>query len=160
MPFPPEVSPPSPYAAPQASPAVALPAGAPAPVAVHLANLRTLSTLVFVFAAMCVLGLAFTGLILAVGTLQEAAEGFSDPDAVFAYAFFGTAFVAQAVLVVLLAWTGLCLRTPRRHGLCVATAAVTCLAFPLGTALGVALLVVLNRPGVRELFDARGAAGA
>jgi len=145
--------PPSPYRAPVSDPVPALP---PMPVSpqADLATLRTMSVLVFVFAAMCLCGVAFTGLILAVGTVTEAAEGFSDPDAVFPFVFFGGAFLLQSILSGLLLWTGLCLRQPRRHGLCMATAALTCFFFPLGTALGIALLVVLQRPGVRALFDA------
>src|SRR5678816_4322795 len=42
----------------------------------------------------------------------------------------------------------------RRRTFCIVVAAVTCVFFPFGTALGVFTLIVLNRNSVRELFAA------
>ncbi|MBB5942614.1 hypothetical protein [Xanthomonas sp. 3307] len=44
------------------------------------------------------------------------------------------------------------LRQRRQLGLCYTGAAITCLGFPLGTALGIATLLTLQRPGVGDLF--------
>ena len=44
------------------------------------------------------------------------------------------------------------LRQRRSRGLCQFTAAITCLSFPLGTALGVFTFIVLARPQVRAAF--------
>ena len=38
---------------------------------------------------------------------------------------------------------------------CLVAAALHCVGFPLGTALGVFTILVLNRPGVKAWFDAR-----
>ncbi|KMM73739.1 hypothetical protein ACP93_20125 [Xanthomonas sp. NCPPB 1128] len=53
------------------------------------------------------------------------------------------------VLKVLLARA---LRQRRRLGLCYAGAVITCFGFPLGTALGIATLLTLQRPAVAALF--------
>ena len=55
--------------------------------------------------------------------------------------------------VAVLALAGRSLMIARRHTFCVVVAAVACLSVPLGTVLGVATLVVLHRPGTRELFE-------
>ncbi|MXV09419.1 MULTISPECIES: hypothetical protein [unclassified Xanthomonas] len=44
------------------------------------------------------------------------------------------------------------LRQRRQLGLCYTGAAITCLGFPLGTALGIATLLTLQRPVVGDLF--------
>jgi hypothetical protein len=41
------------------------------------------------------------------------------------------------------------------HGLCVVSAAVSCVFMPLGTVLGVLALVELMKPEVRQLFQPR-----
>ena len=72
----------------------------------------------------------------------------------------GWLFVAIAVAMIviglacatLFAYAGRCLRQRRRHLLCMVAAGIACVFMPFGTVLGVFTLVVLSRPGVRELF--------
>jgi hypothetical protein len=42
----------------------------------------------------------------------------------------------------------------QRYTFCLVVAGITCLAVPLGTLLGVATLVILNREDIRQLFEA------
>jgi hypothetical protein len=48
---------------------------------------------------------------------------------------------------------------PRTLRFCFVLAVFTCLNFPLGTALGVFAIVVLNRPAMKALFQGLPAAG-
>jgi hypothetical protein len=58
------------------------------------------------------------------------------------------------VLTLCLIWSGYCLRKRRLRVLSMLVAVVSCLFFPLGTALGVFTLIVLNRPAVKAVFGA------
>jgi hypothetical protein len=70
------------------------------------------------------------------------------------------AFAASAI--VLLGWllaalkiyAGHCLARHRNRTFCFVVAAITCLAIPYGTIVGVLTIVVLARPSVAALFDA------
>ena len=54
------------------------------------------------------------------------------------------------------AFAGRCLMERRRHRFCLFAAALACLFFPIGTALGAVTLSLLLAPDVRALFaDAR-----
>ena len=61
---------------------------------------------------------------------------------------------------ILLAWiwagvlvfAGRSLLTLRRHTFCMVVAGLACLSVPLGTALGISTLVILNRQDVIQLF--------
>jgi hypothetical protein len=72
----------------------------------------------------------------------------------------GWVFVGVGVLIILVVWslaamlalTGRFLGRRTNYMFCFVIAIIVCLNFPLGTALGVFTLVVLNRPGVKELF--------
>ena len=60
--------------------------------------------------------------------------------------------IACAVLSYLAAkWLG----EGKNWTFCLIIAALHCVGFPLGTALGVFTILVLNRPGVKAWFDAR-----
>lgn len=72
-------------------------------------------------------------------------------------------FVAGfALLFILLGLTiaalviaaGRFLRARRRYTFCLVVAGVECIFFPIGTVLGVFTIIVLQRPGVKELFGA------
>ena len=52
-----------------------------------------------------------------------------------------------------LAWVGNSLRNCRFWGLCIVTAAVAVLFFPVGTVLGVLTLLALARPEVKTRFE-------
>jgi hypothetical protein len=56
---------------------------------------------------------------------------------------------AKSVLLIVSARS---MNARKRHTLCIVAAALTCISFPLGTALGVFTLIVLLRPSVRALF--------
>lgn len=72
----------------------------------------------------------------------------------------GSVGVAVATVGVIIAWTwaaalavaGRSLIGQQRHTFCLVVAAAACLAFPVGTLLGVSTLVIINRNEVRELF--------
>ena len=72
----------------------------------------------------------------------------------------GVTYVAAAcvmmatmwILAVMLVLSGRSLLTHRSHSFCVKVAAIVCVFVPLGTALGVSTLLVLNRSSVRGLF--------
>jgi hypothetical protein len=50
-------------------------------------------------------------------------------------------------------WTGKCIATQRNYTFCLVVAGLTCLSFPLGTALGVFTFIVLTRPPVKVRFN-------
>lgn len=54
--------------------------------------------------------------------------------------------------------TAVALRNRTHRTLCLLTAALNCLQFPLGTLLAAVSLAVLSRPGVRAAFEAKAAA--
>lgn len=66
-----------------------------------------------------------------------------------------------ASAIVLIGWifsagvifTGRCLGRRTRYPFCFVMACLCCANIPLGTVLGVFTIIVLARPGVRELFD-------
>lgn len=73
----------------------------------------------------------------------------------------GGGFLCFGCVFILLAWTlatlqivaGRALVAQRRYTFCLVIAALICLSFPFGTALGVLTLIVLLRPGVKVRFD-------
>jgi hypothetical protein len=50
-------------------------------------------------------------------------------------------------------FTGYNLSRKKRYMFCFVDACICCIQVPLGTILGVFTIVVLARPGVKELFD-------
>ena len=74
---------------------------------------------------------------------------------------FGWIFVIFGGVAILLFWTfaalliysGRCLSARRNHTFCFVIACLSCVGFPLGTALGVFTILVLQRPTVKALFD-------
>jgi len=57
------------------------------------------------------------------------------------------------VLAALALYTGYNLSRKKRYMFCFVDACICCIQIPLGTILGVFTIVVLARPGVKELFD-------
>jgi hypothetical protein len=76
--------------------------------------------------------------------------------------FVGFIFVGLGILMIALGvggtlltfYTGRNLAQHRHHMFCIVVAALTCLSVPWGTAVGVCTIIVLNRPGVKALFQA------
>ena len=64
--------------------------------------------------------------------------------------------LALALLVLIMcsleALTGRSLATRKRYRLCFVMACIELLNFPVGTILGIFTIIVLQRPGVRDLF--------
>jgi len=125
-------------------------------------NLRLLAIFHFVYAGVVLLGSlmpAFWLLIASVWWPELAAEAGRDPDAgalaassALGAALVGTAVVLAWIWAAALAFAGRSLMSGRRHTFCMVVAAIACLNVPLGTVLGVATLVVLNREETRALF--------
>lgn len=71
-----------------------------------------------------------------------------------AFAIVGIAIMAVTCSLGALFWL-VSMRMAERKGLtlCTVMAAIVCINIPLGTALGVFSLIVLNRPSVKALFD-------
>lgn len=130
-------------------------------------HLRLLTTLHWLWAGLSGLcccgggaGLVVFGIAVP-GILEKAARpGQSPPPAelgrfasVIYLAEGGVALVAGIVYVILGVLTARFLAARRNRTFCVVAAAIECMAFPVGTALGVWTLVVLCRPAVAESFD-------
>lgn len=127
-------------------------------------NLRLLGIFHFVYA-----GLVLVGSLLPVVWLTMAAVWWPELAADrgagsdMPMMLTGTVGLAVAGFGILVAWlwagvlvvAGRSLMQSRRHTFCMVVAAVSCLSFPVGTLLGLATLVVINRNDVRELFEAR-----
>jgi hypothetical protein len=64
-------------------------------------------------------------------------------------------FVLMVGMAIGRFWAAHCLQQRRSRTFCIVVAAVTCMEFPLGTALGVLSLVVLLRPSVATLFTVK-----
>jgi hypothetical protein len=122
-------------------------------------HLRTLSICHYVFAALqgvgccaflvhIVMGVVFIG-------MGANSRGGAPP------AFLGGLFVLIGLFGIalglgsaaLLYFAGRFLRERRHYTFCFVIAVLTCLAFPLGTVLGIFTLIVLSRPGVKASFD-------
>ena len=92
--------------------------------------------------------------IMTVGSI--APHGRNEPGAQFFGLFFavigGTISLLMAALAVMKLLTAKALRERKSRTLCLVTAAITCIAIPYGTALGVATFLVLSRPSVRQQF--------
>ena len=127
-------------------------------------DLRLLSILEYVYAGI----LAFTGLVCIVYIVIGAfvarmptpvphGRGSAPP---FDMEALGAIFIVIGIVAMVIAWAKAVLlivsarsmSARKRHTLCIVTAALTCISFPLGTALGVFTLIVLLRPSVRALF--------
>ena len=76
-------------------------------------------------------------------------------------AAFGWFFIAIGATIIIIGETfsictilaGRYLATRRAYLFCLVIAALNCMHMPLGTALGVFTIIVLVRPGVKELFE-------
>ena len=124
-----------------------------------LEHLNALGIAYYVLAALSLPFLCFFGLQLALGAgffLQEGPTGGLSGQEGGLLVGFGTFMVLVLVVFPLLTfWTG---RKWRRHEgrlFCLVMASFTCFSFPIGTVVGVFTLVVLNRPGVRALFETK-----
>ncbi|HXU31101.1 MAG TPA: hypothetical protein VN851_11035 [Thermoanaerobaculia bacterium] len=123
-------------------------------------HLRLLSIFHYVVAGFAAMFACLPLVHLAIGLafLSGKIEGTQGPDD--GGRLVGGVLVALASVFLLLGWTlvallvlaGRSLARHRRYTFCLVMAAISCAFMPFGTVLGVFTLIVLLRPGVKELF--------
>ena len=164
--------PPGPYGAPPGYPAYPQPAypyASPATEAQDIGHLNMLAVFHFVYAGLLgLLGLFFViYIVIGVAMVTSAgsgggASGGPPPEAI------GGIFALVGVLAMFFTWgkavlvigSGVSLRAHRRLTLSYVVACLTCLNVPIGTALGIATIMALNRPSVKALYQETERAGA
>lgn len=157
--------PPGPYGAPPGYPAypqAAYPYASAAMEAQDIGQLNTLAVLHFVYAGFLgLVGLFFViyiviGIAMATsGGSSSGSSGGPPPEAIGGiFALIGAiAMFFTWGKAALLVWSGLSLRAHRRLTLSYVVACLSCLNVPIGTALGIATLMALNRPSVKALYQ-------
>ncbi len=123
-------------------------------------HLQILGILYFVFGGLGVFGGLFPliyvalGLAFLTGNMGPAGRGGPPPEMGW---FFivggGSVSVLMLALAACTLFTGYNLSKKKRYFFCFVIACLCCASIPLGTILGVFTIVVLARPGVKELFD-------
>jgi hypothetical protein len=125
-----------------------------------VSQLRLLSIFHYVYAGLLFFSGFFALIYVAMGIFFAADARELEPGNPAAPATVGALFAAIGLLVMLivwvkaalLVWAGRSLAARTRYTLCFIVACVSCIAFPMGTILGVFTLIVLNRPNVKSLF--------
>jgi hypothetical protein len=122
-------------------------------------HLRLLAIFYYIWAGFQALGglvgLAFIGMGIFITASPQIAHTNNPPPPWFGAIFAGlgalvmVTFEAVAALSYL---TGRFLSRRQHHTFCVVISALNCMYMPLGTALGVFTILVLQRPSVRTLF--------
>jgi len=122
-------------------------------------HLKLLSILYYVWGGLTAFGACFGGIYSVVGggVLFAAAQkgGQNAPPAWLGVLFF---FLGIIILLLLVAnsllniFTGRFLARRQRYTFCFVVAVLSCLSFPLGTALGIFTIIVLQRPSVKAKF--------
>ena len=126
-----------------------------------LRHLRLLSIFHYVVAGMMGLFTCFPGIYVGLGVMfltNPPPQPGTNPEELKViggfFLAFGLAFVLiQLALAIALFVAGKSLSNRKRYTYCLIVAAISCLFFPFGTALGVCTLVVLCRASVKPLFD-------
>jgi hypothetical protein len=101
------------------------------------------------------IGLAFIGLGAFLVSSPQIAQAHNPPPPWFGAVFAGLGalvFVAVEGMAALSLLTGRFLSRRQHHTFCVVISALNCMSLPLGTALGVFSILVLQRPSVKALF--------
>ena len=132
-----------------------------------LEHLKLLSIFYYIVGGLaCVCGLLWLIYIISGVVLVIASGSMTGDDRMGASIGGVVAIIVGVVLFVLFEAYGiLCIIAGRKYAkpegyrLCFVLAVFTCLNFPLGTALGVFAIVVLNRPSVKALFQRLGPTG-
>lgn len=125
-------------------------------------HLRLLSIFHYVVAGVAALVSFFPIFHLVIG-IAVVTGGFAGTGESTQDRFFGWIFIGFALLFILtglafaatVVYAGNCLRRERHYYFCLVMAALLCGFMPFGTVLGVFTLIVLLRPGVRDLFGVR-----
>jgi hypothetical protein len=130
-----------------------------------LEHLRLLSIFHYVVGGLAAMFALFPIFHLAIG-IGMVSGRFPDPTEQRDMELFGWLFVAMAAMWIVAALTfavsvilaGRFLARRTHYTFCFIVAALSCAFIPFGTILGVFTIVVLVRPGVRQLFEAAPAA--
>lgn len=126
--------------------------------------LQILSIFHFVVGGLTALCACFPIFHLAVGiSMLTGGFGPTPTDEPFPFQLFGLMFVLIPAMIILLGWalaaaivtTGYFLSKRRNHIFCLVVGGVECIFFPFGTVLGVFTIIVLVRPTVKALFEAK-----
>jgi hypothetical protein len=121
-------------------------------------HLKTLSILHYVYGGLMLLAGSFFLIYVVIGIVMLATTSSApDPTAMIAG---GVIFLVIGALLsgvaaakgALTIYAGVCLAAKRRPMLCMIAAGLSCMNFPLGTALGVFTFVVISRPAVKQAF--------
>jgi hypothetical protein len=126
-------------------------------------HLRLLSIFHYVFGGLAAVFACFPSLYVLLGAAIAGGGAAQPDDSGQAAAAVGLMVAGIGGVCVVSAWTiaglivyaGKCLAGERHLTFCMVIAGIECLTPPLGTILGVFTLVVLCRPSVKELFEAR-----
>ena len=126
-------------------------------------HLRLLTIFYYIWAGFQALGglvgLAFMGIGAFIASSPQIAQANNPPPPWFGAIFAGLGalvFVSVEGMAALSFFTGQFLSRRQRHTFCVVISVLNCLSLPLGTALGVFSILVLQRPSVKALFADKG----
>jgi hypothetical protein len=123
-------------------------------------HLKLLSILYYVWAGLTAFGACFGGIYVVAGgglliaaATQQGNQNAPPP-------WFGAIFLVLGAIILLLVvaisllnfFTGRFLARRQRYTFCFVVAVLSCLSFPLGTALGIFTIIVLQRPSVKAKF--------
>ena len=123
-------------------------------------HLKLLSILHYVWGGLTACGLCFGGLYAVIGggimAAAAQAHGQNAPPAFVGMIFFligGIIALLAGTISVLTILAGRNLARRKKYTFCFVMACISCLSVPLGTALGVFTIVVLQRPTVKAMFQ-------
>ena len=123
-------------------------------------HLKLLSILHYVWGGLAACGVCFGGLYAVIGggvmIAATQAQGQNAPPAAFGGIFFLIGcFIARlaGTVSVLTILAGRNLARRKGYTFCFIMACISCLSVPLGTALGIFTIIVLQRPAVKRLFE-------
>jgi len=127
-------------------------------------HLRLLTIFYYIWAGVQslggLMGLAFIGVGAFIASSPQVAQSNNPPPPWFGAIFAGIGalvFLSVEGMAALSFFTGRFLSRRQHHTFCVVISALNCLSLPLGTALGVFSILVLQRSSVKVLFASNGA---
>jgi hypothetical protein len=126
-------------------------------------HLRLLAIFYYIWAGLQslggLIGLAFMGVGAFIASSPQVAQTNNPPPPWFGAIFAGIGalvFVAVEGMAALSFFTGRFLSRRQHHTFCIVISAINCMSLPLGTALGVFSILVLQRSSVKALFASSG----
>lgn len=123
-------------------------------------HLKLLSILYYVWAGLTAFGACFGGIYAVVGGGLLIASATQNGNHNAPPVAVGAVFFVLGIIILLLVvaisllnfFTGRYLARRQRYTFCFVVAVLSCLSFPLGTALGIFTIIVLQRPAVKAKF--------